>query len=119
MQLLFPQEVEVWYVIPALRRELATELKRFGMQQSDIADKLGLTKAAVSQYLSGKRAAQLKFEGAMKEHIKKSAKRIQKGAAMVPEINSLIAEVWKTDLICKLHKTQADIPKQCDWCKHR
>ena len=54
-----PQEIEVWYIIPALRREFASILKEKGFPQKQIAEKLKLTESAVSQYLKLKRAKDL------------------------------------------------------------
>ena len=51
-KLLLPQEIETFYVIPSLRRQLALCLKEKGMKQKDIAQLLGIDTAAVSQYLS-------------------------------------------------------------------
>ena len=48
---LMPQEIEVWYIIPAVRRELAKSMVKIGLKQKQIAVTLGITEAAVSQYL--------------------------------------------------------------------
>ena len=45
----------VKYVLPALRASLAKELSKKGFKIREIAEMLGLTQAAVSQYLSSKR----------------------------------------------------------------
>ena len=51
-----PCEIVVWYVLPAIRRELARELvKTYGMKQADVARKFEVTDAAISQYLKKKR----------------------------------------------------------------
>ncbi len=44
------------YKVPAIKAKLARELKEKGLRQKDIATLLDVTEAAVSQYLSGKRA---------------------------------------------------------------
>jgi predicted transcriptional regulator len=57
-----PQEIEVWYVIPAIRRELSKILfDKYKLKQKEISKILGTTEAAVSQYLSKKRAREIKF----------------------------------------------------------
>ena len=116
MDMMFPQEIEVWYILPAVRKELAAALKRMGLPQTQIADKLGLTKAAISQYLSGKRAKDSGFGKDVKHMIEESAKRIAQGNPMVPEVNNISREIWKTDFICRMHKKHADVPLHCDWC---
>ncbi len=45
----------VKYVLPALRAQVALELMDRGYRVKDIANLLGLTQAAVSQYLKSKR----------------------------------------------------------------
>lgn len=52
--------------VPAIKAKLAKELKEKGLSQKDIAVLLNVTEAAVSQYLSGKRAKKRKA----KENIK-------------------------------------------------
>ncbi len=45
----------VKYVLPALRAKVALELIDRGYRVKDVADLLGLTQAAVSQYINSKR----------------------------------------------------------------
>ena len=51
-----PQEIEVWYVLPAIRKELVVTLKEKNLTQKKIAEFLNITEAAVSQYIKQKRA---------------------------------------------------------------
>jgi predicted transcriptional regulator len=44
------------YKVPAIKAKLARELKEKGLSQKEIASLLDVTEAAISQYLSGKRA---------------------------------------------------------------
>ncbi len=43
-------------VLPALRKAIAVEFVQSGKKKNEVAKILGVTPAAVSQYLSGKRA---------------------------------------------------------------
>ena len=70
------QELEVWYIIPNIRKELALALNNQGLNQVEIAKKLGITKAAVNQYFHKKRAVNLNFSNEFKEEIKSSASKI-------------------------------------------
>ncbi|HLC55710.1 MAG TPA: hypothetical protein VJJ23_00555, partial [Candidatus Nanoarchaeia archaeon] len=70
-----PQEIEVWYIIPALRREFASILKEKGFPQKQIAEKLKLTESAVSQYLKLKRAKDLDFDSNIQKEIKLAVDR--------------------------------------------
>ena len=51
-----PCESAAKYKVPAIKAKLARELKERGMSQKEIASLLNVTEAAISQYLSGKRA---------------------------------------------------------------
>ena len=55
-----PCESAAKYKVPAIKAKLAKELKEKRLSQKEIALRLGVTEAAVSQYLSGKRARQKK-----------------------------------------------------------
>ncbi|MFH1328275.1 MAG: hypothetical protein ABIH76_05470, partial [Candidatus Bathyarchaeota archaeon] len=57
-----PQEIEVWYVLPALRREFAKAFLETGMKQKDIAKIMEINEPAISQYLKAKRAKEFQFE---------------------------------------------------------
>ena len=51
-----PCETIIWKSLPCIRRELAMLLiSEYGLNQKEAASRLGLTEAAVSQYLIGKR----------------------------------------------------------------
>ena len=72
---LLPQEIEVWYIIPAIRKELARLLTRkHGLSFEKAGGILGVSKAAVSQYLSNKRANKVKLTVDVKREVAKSAK---------------------------------------------
>ena len=74
---LLPQEIEVWYIIPAVRKELAKLLTRkHEMSYEKAGSILGISKAAVSQYLSNKRANKIKLTLEVKKETAKSAKII-------------------------------------------
>jgi len=48
-------EETVWYLLPLIRKEFAKSLiKDHGLTQRKAAEKLGITEAAVSQYVSKK-----------------------------------------------------------------
>ncbi len=57
--MIFPCEKAVWYNLPQIRADLAAGLVKTGMTQSGAAKKLGVTPAAVSQYLNKKRGRQV------------------------------------------------------------
>lgn len=51
-----PCESAAKHKVPAIKAKLARELREKGLSQKEIASLLDVTDAAVSQYLSGKRA---------------------------------------------------------------
>lgn len=55
-----PCENVVWYVLPAIRSELAKELAKV-ISQKEISEILGITQAAVSQYVSNKRGSRIEL----------------------------------------------------------
>ena len=113
-----PQEIEVWYIIPALRRELAKSMVDLGLTQKQIAEKIGLTEAAVSQYLSSKRAKEVTFSQAVLDEIKKSAKRIvETKGNLVQEMIRLTNLTSVKHVMCDLHKKQdSKLPGGCNVC---
>jgi uncharacterized protein len=103
---LLPQEIEVWYIIPSVRKELARQLtKKHNLSYEKTGILLGISKAAVSQYLSNKRANKIKLNNEIKKEIEKSA--------------SLIAENPKSALeeIQRILKVMKDKKCSCDVCK--
>jgi len=59
---MLPCESAAKHKVPAIKAKLAKELKEKGYSQKEIAAVLDVTEAAVSQYLSGKRAKSKKKE---------------------------------------------------------
>ena len=116
MKISMPQEIEVWYVFPAIRKEFAKELLQKGFSQKEIAIKMGLTQAAISQYLKSKRANNLSFDKEVKSQIKKSVNRFMKTGNMVREILYLSSYMKKTTHICRIHHSFEKIPKGCALC---
>ena len=100
-----PQEIEVWYVIPAVRREFAKVFtKKYKLTQEEAAEILGVGKAAVSQYINSKRAS-LKLPKEIISEIEKSAGRIIKNKKLVvEEIMRIISLVKNRKLLCNVCK---------------
>jgi len=77
-----PCETSIWYILPLIRRALARALiEEHGLTQSQAAKRLGLTSAAVSQYVSGKRGGLQVRDARVLKEIKSAAKRIAKADA--------------------------------------
>lgn len=118
IQLLQPQELEVYYILPALRRELAKALKQHGKSQKAIAELFGVTEPAVSHYIHEKRGAEVDFTLAMQDTIQDAAKRIADKSTFIKETQQLLQKVWHEKFICTVCKDQngTAIPKGCAVC---
>ena len=72
-----PCEYLVWNGLPIIRKEIAVSMiDDYGLSQKQTAEKLGISPAAVSQYLSGKRGKMNIVDEEMCKQINISAKRI-------------------------------------------
>jgi predicted transcriptional regulator len=70
----------VWYLLPLIRKEFAKSLiKDHGLTQRKAAEKLGITEAAVSQYILKKRGDLKVKDVRIRREIKTSTKRIMNG----------------------------------------
>jgi len=119
MQGQMPQEIEVWYIIPALRRELAKSLKLgYNLTQKEVSKKMGITEAAVSQYLHSKRGKEVVFSKAIQIEVNISAKKIiSDSKLLIPEMIRLSKLTQVKKVMCDMHKKHdIDLPKECDIC---
>ena len=112
-----PQEIEVWYIIPSIRRELAKAMAKKGIKQRRIAEFLCITEAAVSQYIKQKRAKEVEFLAETIEEIKKSADRIiENKETLIEEIQRILGIVKKSKTLCKVHYKHGKMPEKCEAC---
>ena len=113
-QLLQPQEIEVYYVIPTIRRYLAQFLKGQGMSQKAIAELFRIRESTVSQYITAKRASLISFPQQIVEEIKTSAGRIQTSLDMVRETQRTLKMVRETGTLCILHHQFSNTKLNCE-----
>ena len=66
-----PQEIEVRYIIPSIRKEIAKGLVLKGYKQKEIAGLLEVTPAAISQYMKEKRGT-INFSDELLKEIRNS-----------------------------------------------
>ena len=118
-QLIMPQEVEVFYVIPAIRREMALAMKAAGKKQKDIAKLLCVKESTISHYVNEKRAVELKLNGRIKGAVADSVGRVRDKTSLIGEMQKLLRLVIEENALCELHRKLADIPKTCDLCFFR
>ena len=113
-----PQEIEVYYILPALRREISMALKAEGMEQKKIAGLLGVTEASISHYMHNKRAKSVKFDESMKNKIWESALRIKDVNGMIDETQQLLILILNEKVLCQAcHEfSNRDVPEGCQTC---
>lgn len=110
------QEVEVWYVIPSVRKELSKILtSKYGMSYEKVGRILGISKAAVSQYISDKRANKIKLSKKTKEQIEISAEIIYNNNSLaVNEIQRILKFMRENGESCEVcGKYNKNILKYC------
>ena len=121
MQETMPQEIEVRYILPAIRRELARIfIEEDKFSQKEAASILGLTDAAVSQYQHSKRAKDVIFSNDVVNEIRVSAKKI---IAEKASKQRLIAEMYRISgltkvrhILCDIHRAQSKELDNCNIC---
>ncbi|MFQ5647863.1 MAG: transcriptional regulator [Candidatus Aenigmatarchaeota archaeon] len=111
-----PQEIESWYIIPAIRREFVKQMVKRGLNQKQAADRLGLTDAAVSQYLSDKRGKEVKFKRSIKSEIGKSVDTLLGGGNAMKELQRICMVAKKERLVCRMSIALGCKPKNCKEC---
>lgn len=117
LKIIQPQEIEAWYVLPLVRKELAFAMKGEGLDQKTIADLLGITPAAVSQYINKKRASEFDIEHEIKSEFVGSAKKIaEDGTKIFAEVQRLLRILWEKGLVCEIHKSKSWCPDECEVC---
>ncbi|MBI4148989.1 hypothetical protein HY491_00940 [Candidatus Woesearchaeota archaeon] len=112
-QLLHPAEIETYYILPTLRRQLALSMKERGMKQKQIAVLLGIQEATVSQYLSNKRGHSFEFKDDMVTEIKKSAAAITNSLSLIRETNRLLQLIRTSQVLCDIHRLYSQVPDAC------
>lgn len=119
MKYILPQEIQVWYILPVIRRELSRIIvKEKGFSQKKTAKMLSLTEGAVSQYLNAKRGNNVKFSESILKEIEKSADTIIKDNSRILEETIRLLNLKDIrELVCSFHKdADGNIDKKCDIC---
>ncbi len=104
-----PCEYMMWNGLPVIRREIAECItKNFGLNQKETARKLGVTPAAVCQYLSKKRGKIKIIDEKILKEISISAKRI-----IEDDGNSVTTETCR---LCKIMRSEGIFSFFCNAC---
>ena len=115
-----PCEIVVWYVIPAIRSELAKELLNLGMKQKDVSELMDITQPAVSQYITDKRGSGIKLDDNVKQMIKDFAFELSIGesikADLIPRTCSICKNVSPTEVMEQLGINKSELDEDCQSC---
>ncbi len=115
----FPCELVVWYVLPGIRAELARELIKLGLSQKEVSRKLGITPAAVSQYMAKKRGYDIEFKEDVMEQIRKLAGDIVDDNTfkdLTSRVCEICVEIKKDKTFREVHSGYKETPEDCDTC---
>jgi hypothetical protein len=117
LSLLQPQEIEVFFILPALRRDLARSMKEhLKVDQKTIAKRLGITEPAVSQYLNNKRATRVVFSPRIQDVIRASSQKIVDDVSLIREVQYLLGMAREELITCKVHEELVPALKGCQAC---
>ncbi len=115
-----PCEIVVWYVIPAIRSELAKELLNLGMKQKDVSELMDITQPAVSQYITDKRGSGIKLDDNVRQMIKDFAFELSIGesskADLIPRTCSICKNVSPTEVMEQLGINKSELDEDCQSC---
>ncbi|MGQ9720350.1 MAG: transcriptional regulator [Candidatus Jordarchaeum sp.] len=114
-----PCEIVIWYVLPSVRSELAKELVKLGLSQKEVANKLGISEAAVSHYVKGKRGKKIDLDKDTRNEVKKLASDMafsSDHSKLILKTCEICIKFRRSDLLCKLHKSLEPVPADCKIC---
>ena len=115
-----PCEIVVWYVIPAIRSELAKELLNLGMRQKDVSELMDITQPAVSQYITDKRGSGIKLEDSVRKIIQDFARQLSEGEATKADLISRTCQICHhvkvEDVLEQLNIDKSHLGEDCQAC---
>ncbi|WP_432645618.1 transcriptional regulator [Methanobrevibacter sp.] len=118
-----PCEIVVWYVIPAIRSELAKELLNLGMKQKEVSEIMDITQPAVSQYITDKRGSGIKLEDNVRNMIKEFAFKLYQNEATKADLISttckICGHVELPDILDQLNIDKSELGEDCQSCMAR
>ena len=129
MKVLLPQQIESRWIIPAVRSIIAHELiERYEFNQSDVAELLGVTQAAINNYMRGNRGEReiikkLKRDKQVMLMVNDIAKNLNRNHQFTPRCMSKYIELFnytrRSLLICRIHRRlERDIDDElCKTCE--
>ena len=112
-----PQEVQVWFILPAVRKNFVTVFKKKGLSQKKIARIMNITEPAVSQYLKNKRGKDVVFSKKLVNEINSSAEHVlKKEHSFRSELQRIMKLIKDTMEICTVCHDHIDTTEDCRIC---
>jgi hypothetical protein len=115
-----PCEIVVWYVIPAIRSELAKQLLSLGMKQKDVSELMDITQPAVSQYITDKRGSGIRLADDVRAMIHDFARQLADGEAtkadLIPRTCTICQHVKTVDVLDQLNIDKSELGEDCQTC---
>ncbi|WGI16677.1 helix-turn-helix domain-containing protein [Methanonatronarchaeum sp. AMET-Sl] len=116
-----PCEIIVLHVLPSVRAQISKDLVEMGMSQQKVSEIIGITPAAISQYVSGKRGYEMEFKGEVREKIQDFAQQTynQGEADVLQGVCSICDVVKENGVLCDLYEKYEEQTNKCSSCKFR
>jgi len=120
-----PCELVVRFVLPAFRSLVAKELiEKYHFSQTTVAEKLGITQAAISYYVYSKRGDPRIKQLESIPSVQSAASEVAQGIATkklsvidaMLKLCELCVALRTRDVVCDLHKDVISVPEACDMC---
>lgn len=122
-----PCEVVVKKILPAIRSILVRELtERHDFRQTEIADKLGITQPAVSQYMKSNRGASEIIESLKEANLYSDIQKLSDKIAdetvqrsqIIKEYCDLCNSMGEKEILCTLHAKNVPYltEEECELC---
>ena len=113
-------EIVVWYLIAAIRFELAKELLNLGMKQKDVSELMDITQPAVSQYITDKRGSGIKLDDQVRGMVQEFARELSEGEAtkadLIPRTCKICKNVKTADVLEQLGIDKSELGDDCQTC---
>jgi len=121
-----PCIVVVRYILPAIRAQIARELvNKYGLMRSEAAKKMGVTPAAVTQYLEGLRgdiaSSMVESSEEVIDAVFQIAENLVKNEASICEVLDEMCKACRaiksSGLLCEMHKETLPALKGREACE--
>jgi predicted transcriptional regulator len=113
----FPQEIDVWYILPALRKKIALGLLKEGMNQKEVAFVMKTSEATISHYKKDKRVKVDVLGTKLDVEIKDALVKIEENHSLLfSEIVKLSNVVKEKGIFCELYDQKATVEESIRPC---